>query len=88
MAMEEPAGSRAQFLGRLQQFMDMTLKDLAKASESKDADEREIQAIRGVLLKIVNLWNESTGGAQNNSPIASTEVGGAKKSLPAETREG
>lgn len=87
MAIEESASSRVQYLARLQQFMDMTLKDLAKASESKDADQREIQAIRGVLLKIVKIWNESTGGTQNNSPVASTDLDGAKKIPSAGTNE-
>ena len=87
MASDERAGSRTQLLSRLQQFMDMTLRDLAKASESKDADEKEIQAIRNVLLKIVNAWKQATGNGQNNSPSQGAEVGGAENVL-AEIREG
>ena len=87
MASDEPAGSRTQLLSRLQQFMDMTLRDLAKASESKDADEKEIQAIRNVLLKIVTAWKQATSNGQNNSPSVCAEVGGAKNVL-AEIREG
>jgi hypothetical protein len=52
VTIEEPAGSRAQFLAYLQQFMDRTLKDLDRAVEAEDADEKEIIAIRSVLLKI------------------------------------
>lgn len=80
MASDEPAGSRTQLLSHLQQFMDMTLRDLAKASESKDPDEKEIQAIRNLLLKIVTAWKQATD-AQNNSPGVGTEVGGAKNVL-------
>lgn len=87
MASEEPAGSKTQLLSRLQQFMDMTLRDLARASEWKDADEKEIQAIRNVLLKIVTAWKQATGNGQNNSPGESAEVGVAKNDL-AEIREG
>lgn len=87
MASDEPTGSRTQLLSRLQQFMDMTLRDLAKASESKDADQKEIQAIRNVLLKIVITWKQATSSAQNNSLSMSAEVGAAKNVL-AEIREG
>ena len=81
MASDEQAGSRTQLLSRLQQFMDMTLRDLAKASESKDADEKEIQAIRNVLLKIVTAWKQATSTGQNNSPGICAEVGAAKNAL-------
>ena len=87
MASDDPAGSRTQLLSRLRQFMDMTLRDLAKASESKDADEKEIQAIRSVLLKIVNAWKQATSNGQNNSPGVGAGVGGGKNVL-AEIREG
>lgn len=86
MASDEPAGSRTQLLSHLQQFMDQTLKDLAKASESKDADEKEVQAIRNVLLKIVNAWKQATSNGQSKSPSLGAEVGRAKK-VPAEIRE-
>ena len=87
MASDEPAVSRIHLLSRLQQFMDMTLRDLARASESKDADEKEIQAIRNVLLKIVTAWKQATGNCQNTSPSVGAEVGGAKNGL-AKIREG
>lgn len=87
MTSDEPAGSRIQLLSRLQQFMDQTLKDLAKASESKDADEREVQAIRNVLLKIVNAWKQATASTQNNSPGIGAEVSETKNVL-AEIRKG
>lgn len=85
MAIAEPAGSRAQFLARLQQFMDMTLKDLARASEAKDADEREIQAIRSVLLKILGVWKEATVNSENSSPGTSMAIETAKKSPDSES---
>lgn len=87
MASDEPAGSRIQLLSRLQQFMDQTLKDLANASESKDADEREIQAIRSVLLKIVNAWKQATSNSQNNPTSPTAQVSGGKN-VPAEIRKG
>ena len=87
MASNEPAGSRTQLLSRLQQFMDMTLRDLSKASESKDADEKDIQAIRNVLLKIVIAWKQATDNGQNNSPSLDAKLDGAKNVL-AEIREG
>ena len=74
-------------MSRLQQFMDMTLRDLAKASESKDADAKEIQAIRSALLKIVIAWKQATSNGQNNSPSLGAEVAGAKN-VPADTRRG
>jgi hypothetical protein len=66
MTIEEPAGSRAQFLAYLQQFMDRTLKDLDKAVESEDADEKEIIAIRSVLLKIGRLWKEALADSRDD----------------------
>ena len=67
--------------------MDQTLKDLAKASESKDPDEREVQAIRNVLLKIVNAWKQATSNGQNNPPSPGAQVSGGKN-VPAEIRKG
>jgi hypothetical protein len=59
MVLDEACSSRAQFLSRLQQFMDRTLKDLDRASDRKDPDGKEVQAIRNVLLKIARLWKEA-----------------------------
>ena len=67
--------------------MDQTLKDLAKASESKDPDEREVQAIRNVLLKIVNAWKQATSNSQNNPTSRGAHVSGGKN-VPVEIREG
>jgi hypothetical protein len=63
---KKTAGSRPQFLAHLQQFMERTLKDLDKVSESKDADEKEIVAFQNVLLKIGRLWKEALADASDD----------------------
>ena len=61
--MDENVGSRAEFLARLQLFMDMTLEDLRKASGSKDVEEKDAQAIRGVALKLMRIWEKASANS-------------------------
>lgn len=87
MTIEEQTGSRAQFLARLQQFMDRTLKDLDKATESKDSDEKEIAAVRNVLLKIGSLWKDALARTNDDPRPMKQWVPKVPKGTVEETRE-
>jgi hypothetical protein len=88
MATEKPPGSRDQFLAHLQQFMDRTLKDLDKAVEAEDADEKEIVAVRSVLLKIGRLWKEALADACDDPRPVDSPVQEARNGSRTENREG
>jgi hypothetical protein len=87
MAIEKPPGSRDQFLAYLQQFMDRTLKDLDRAAESKDADEKEITAVRNVLLKIGRLWKEALADARDDPRPVDPPIQETRNGSTAEDRE-
>ncbi len=59
MSENVPAGSRAEFLARVQRFSDEMLGSLDGASRGRDVDEKEARVLRSVLLKLLRIWDKA-----------------------------
>jgi len=60
------AGSRSEFLARIQRFTDEMLDSLNEASQGNDADEKEARTLRSSLLKSLGIWETALQYAQRD----------------------
>ncbi len=61
-----PVEPRAEFLARIRRFTDETLDNLNAASRGKDADEKEVRALRSILLKLLKIWDKALFDGQRD----------------------
>ncbi len=62
-------GPRAEFLARIRRFTDETLDNLNAASRGKDVDEKEIRALRNILLKLLRIWDKALLDGQHDPRV-------------------
>lgn len=53
------AGSRAEFLIRVQRLTDEMLDGLKEASRGKDVDEKEVRTLRFAIQKLLKTWEKA-----------------------------
>lgn len=58
MSENNSTGSRAEFLARIQRFIDEILSSLINESKGKDAEEKEARALRNSLVKSFRIWEK------------------------------
>ena len=59
MGKDVSVGPRAEFFARIQRFADEILDSLHAASRGKDVDDKEVRALRRVLLKLLRIWDKA-----------------------------
>jgi hypothetical protein len=65
-------GPRAEFLARIRRYTDEVLDNLNAASRGKDVDEKEVRALRNVLLKLFRIWDKALLDGQRDSRLEET----------------
>lgn len=60
------AGSRAEFLARVQRFTDMVLERLGEASEGRDVDEKQARMLGSLVLKVLRMWDKALLSGQRD----------------------
>ena len=81
-------GSRAEFLARIQRFIDEMLSSLINESKGKDADEKEARALRNSLLKSFRIWERTMLEGHHDSPLEEKLKRPEKQASQGKTKEG
>jgi hypothetical protein len=72
MSENASGGPRAEFLARIRRYADDVLDNLNAASRGKDVDEKEVRALRNVLLKLFRIWDKALLDGQRDSRLEET----------------
>ena len=81
-------GSRAEFLARIQRFIDEMLSSLINESKSRDADEKEARALRNSLLKSFRIWERTMREGHHDSRPEQKLKRAEKQASEGKTSEG
>jgi hypothetical protein len=59
-------GSKTELLARIQRFTDQMLNGLDKASQAKDADEKEVRILQQGIQKSLKIWYKTLREAHHD----------------------
>ena len=88
MGEDGSAGPRAEFFARIQQFADEILDSLHAASRGKDVDDKEVRALRSVLLKLLRIWDKALLEGQRDPRLEEMLQGVGKQASLTKSGEG
>jgi len=88
MGEDVPAGPRTEFFARIQRFADEILDSLHLASRGKDVDDKEVRALRSVLLKLLRIWDKALLEGQRDPRLEEMLQGVGKQASLTKSGEG
>ena len=88
MGEDVPAGPRTEFFARIQRFADEILDSLHLASRGKDVDDKEVRALRSVLLKLLRIWDKALLEGQRDPRLEEMLQGVEKQASLTKSGEG